>query len=245
MVFLLKNQYIYKYICNKIMNKKKIFTDNDLKEIIRLYTVEKLGTPSIGKLYNVDKGVINRLLKENNVVIDTPGRRDLGGKKISDKKYYLINKDKISEYYKEWSKNNRNELREYHSEWREKNRDILNLKSSEYERNRRRDDPKYRLCARTRTAVYTCLKERNINKNKATFDLLGYSLDDLIVHLESKFVDGMTWENYGEWHVDHIIPMSSFNFNSINDNEFKICWSISNLQPLWSKDNLIKGSKII
>ena len=55
----------------------------------------------------------------------------------------------------------------------------------------------------------------------------------------------MTWDNYGEWHVDHIIPMSSFEFESVEDREFKICWSLKNLQPLWGLDNLIKGSKLL
>jgi len=101
------------------------------------------------------------------------------------------------------------------------------------------------LASYTRTAIYTCLKERNINKYKNTFELLPYSLDELITHLERQFTSGMSWDNYGEWHVDHIIPMSKFNITSVNDESFLECWSLNNLRPLWAKDNLSKNNKII
>ena len=55
----------------------------------------------------------------------------------------------------------------------------------------------------------------------------------------------MGWDNYGEWHVDHIRPIASFNFESVDCAEFKECWSLDNLQPLWAFDNLSKGTKII
>jgi hypothetical protein len=104
------------------------------------------------------------------------------------------------------------------------------------------EDPKYKLGRNTRTAVYTCLKEANVSKYRSTFDTLGYTLEELMKHLENQFVDGMSWDNYGEWHVDHIRPMSSFEFESVDDPEFKVCWSLDNLQPLWGPDNLSKGT---
>ena len=55
----------------------------------------------------------------------------------------------------------------------------------------------------------------------------------------------MTWDNYGEWHVDHIIPKSFFQFNSIDDVEFKMCWRLENLQPLWGKDNIRKNGRVL
>ena len=62
-------------------------------------------------------------------------------------------------------------------------------------------------------------------------------------HLETSFNNGMTWDNYGKWHVDHIIPKNSFNYTSPEDKEFKECWELKNLQPLWAGDNLRKSSK--
>jgi 5-methylcytosine-specific restriction endonuclease McrA len=67
---------------------------------------------------------------------------------------------------------------------------------------------------------------------------------DLIQHLESLFTSEMTWENYGTyWHVDHIKPQSLFVYTSMTDDEFKKCWSLSNLQPLEAKENIRKSNK--
>ena len=55
----------------------------------------------------------------------------------------------------------------------------------------------------------------------------------------------MTWDNYGKWHIDHIVPRSFFEFTSIEDTEFKYCWSLDNLQPLWSAENITKSNKIL
>jgi hypothetical protein len=114
-----------------------------------------------------------------------------------------------------------------------------------YERNRKANDPAYKLIANFRTAIYQVLKENNVEKNKHYFDILRYTPEELISHLENLFTDGMTWENYGEWHVDHKTPISSFNFESIDDDSFMECWSLENLQPMWGKENIVKGSKII
>jgi hypothetical protein len=54
----------------------------------------------------------------------------------------------------------------------------------------------------------------------------------------------MTWENYGKWHIDHKRPIASFNFTSYEDPEFKECWALNNLQPMWAKENMSKGNKI-
>ena len=75
-------------------------------------------------------------------------------------------------------------------------------------------------------------------------DLVGFTLADLIRHLEALFIAGMTWDNYGEWHIDHIIPISAFNFSSADDYDFKRCWALSNLQPLWKVDNIRKHNKV-
>jgi len=76
-------------------------------------------------------------------------------------------------------------------------------------------------------------------------DLLNYTAEDLKQHLESQFKSKMTWNNYGEWHIDHIIPVSFFDFKSYKDTEFKLCWCLGNLQPLWAKENSSKNGKLI
>lgn len=227
------------------MSKKIILKKEEVNKVLKLYNEDLLGSTSISKEMGYHKTIILRTLKENGVVVGPSGRRNTGGKSAANERYYNKNKKELSEYHKNWSKENREELRKYHSEWRENNKEHVNKYKRDYERNRRANDPKYRLCARTRTAVYTCLKEANVAKYRSTFKLLGYTIEELMNHLEALFTDGMTWDNYGEWHVDHKVPMSSFIFESTEDIEFKKCWDLGNLQPLWGLDNLSKGFSIL
>ena len=75
--------------------------------------------------------------------------------------------------------------------------------------------------------------------------LVGYKKADLIKHLEQLFQDGMSWGNYGPiWHIDHIVPRSVFNFEKPEDEDFKKCWALKNLQPLWARENIIKSNKL-
>lgn len=232
------------YNCN--IMKKKEFTPEQITEMKHLYVEKKMGTPAIGKIFGCHKAVINKTLRTNGVELDRSGRRNTGGKSAANKRY--ISKPEVKErktvYYKEWRKDKVDDLKAYHAEWRKDNEDYA-TKQRDYERNRRATDPKYRLAARTRTAVYTCLKEANVAKYRTTFELLGYSLEQLMKHLEDQFTEGMTWDNYGEWHVDHKIPMAKFNFTSTDDHEFKLCWCLDNLQPLWEEENLKKGSRYL
>ena len=73
--------------------------------------------------------------------------------------------------------------------------------------------------------------------------ILGYSLDDLMRHPEAQFRLGMTWANCGQWHINHIWPIAPFNHASAEDPEFRQCWALSNLQPLWASENCSKGAK--
>jgi hypothetical protein len=74
--------------------------------------------------------------------------------------------------------------------------------------------------------------------------VLQYTPEQLIVHLEKQFTERITWENYGEWHVDHKLPISSFNIQEMGDSEFMKCWSLENLQPMWGEENIRKSNKI-
>lgn len=98
-----------------------------------------------------------------------------------------------------------------------------------------------RLNGRMATLMRYSLKGKKNGRKWET--LAGYTLADLMAHLESKFQPGMTWENMVEWHIDHIRPQCSFSYADASDPEFRQCWALSNLQPLWAVDNLRKGSK--
>lgn len=74
--------------------------------------------------------------------------------------------------------------------------------------------------------------------------LVSYTVNDLKKHLEKKFQPGMTWNNYGEWHLDHRVPISVFNFETPEDIDFKKCWALKNLQPMWAIENIKKSNKL-
>lgn len=109
-----------------------------------------------------------------------------------------------------------------------------------YSLKRRWEDPLYRVVLRCRKRVWEAHSRKGYTKRSKTFSLIGCSQEALSAHLESMFVDGMTWGNYGEWHVDHVIPLSS----AASIEEVEALCHFSNLQPLWAADNLRKGAKI-
>lgn len=96
-----------------------------------------------------------------------------------------------------------------------------------------------RLISYYHVRIWFALKKKI--RSKHTRELLGCEIDFFKKHLENKFIEGMTWNNYGKWHVDHIKPCSSFNLSK--EKELLECFNYKNLQPLWAKDNIIKGSK--
>ena len=176
----------------------------------------------------------------------TYGRRNIGGREVALKKYESKpeTKERKRKNYDKWYEQNKEHRKQYLKEYREKNVDNIRKTKRDYERNRKSIDPLYKLISNFRTAIYQVLKENNVEKNKHYFDILKYTPEDLIQHLEKQFTSDMTWENYGEWHVDHKKPITSFNFQEMGDDEFMKCWSIDNLQPLWGEENIRKSNKI-
>jgi len=105
----------------------------------------------------------------------------------------------------------------------------------------KQDDPKRRLSSLMSREIRLAIEQRKGGRRWE--DLVGYTLGELMDHLESKFTEGMTWDNMGKWRIDHVRPISSFNFETVDDPDFKKCWSLENLQPLWGGQNLGKGAK--
>jgi hypothetical protein len=113
---------------------------------------------------------------------------------------------------------------------------------AKYGKERRASDPAYAIRGRMTANINNSLRE---GKGGRSWErLLGYTLADLMAHLERQFLPGMSWENRSEWHIDHRRPVSSFNFLSVDDPEFLECWALSNLQPLWAADNIRKGNAL-
>lgn len=122
-------------------------------------------------------------------------------------------------------------------------------KNREYQKlwTRRRliTDIHFKLKRRISNAVWCKLvRNRKQKKDNEISKCLPYSINDLKKHLESLFLPGMNWNNYGEWHIDHVIPDSFFKYLSTEDKEFLESWKLTNLQPMWAVDNLRKGRKL-
>jgi hypothetical protein len=106
----------------------------------------------------------------------------------------------------------------------------------------KRLDPNNRIANMFRSRLCNSIKKQLGFKKTKSIELLGCSIEELMTHLEFKFHSNMSWDNYGSyWHIDHIRPCSSFNLQE--ENQQKICFHYSNLQPLTVKDNLQKGCK--
>jgi hypothetical protein len=227
--------------------RKIELTELQVKEIIKLYTEDLLGTPTISEKLKIHKTIILNTLRDNGIVLGPSGRRNIGGREVSMKKYESKpeTKKRKSENHKKWAEQNKEHLSKYIKEYRENNVDKIRQIKRDYERNRKSRDPIYKLISNFRTAIYTVLKESNVDKYGHYFDILQYTPEELITHLELQFKDDMSWDNYGKWHVDHIKPISSFNIVEMGDEEFMKCWSLGNLQPMWGEENIRKSNKII
>jgi len=104
-------------------------------------------------------------------------------------------------------------------------------------------DPRKRLRKSVSNLIRDCIAKHGAFKGDSFPKYVNWTVDELKSHLESKFTEGMSWENYGEWHIDHIKPDSWFDYANIADKGFKESWALNNLQPLWAKDNLSKGNR--
>lgn len=110
----------------------------------------------------------------------------------------------------------------------------------EINRKRRATDPQFRIACLLRGRLSAAL--RNKQKRGSAVELLGCTIPELVTHLEEQFTDGMSWESQGAWHIDHILPLSSFDLEDLE--QLKIACHYTNLQPLWASDNCSKGSKV-
>ena len=149
---------------------------------------------------------------------------------LKRKEYYLSHKDEEKERNLKRYNKNKNEILEKQKIYNDNNRDKRNLLAKNY----RNKNPHI---MGWRYILNNSLKRLGKIKEEHTIDLLGYSALELKNHLESLFTEGMSWENYGEWHIDHIIPVSKFE----PDTPMNIVNALSNLQPLWGSDNIRKS----
>lgn len=162
---------------------------------------------------------------------------------IKSNDYRKKNKTKVLTYYSEYRKNNKEKMKISRKKYIIENKEKITKYRTYYSNKKRKESDIVRLTENIRRRINHIFTVKKFNKKNKTFEILGCSIDELLNHLEKQFKDGMSWENHGMegWHVDHIIPLSSAN---TEEEIYKLC-HYSNLQPLWSHENLSKGSKII
>lgn len=164
-------------------------------------------------------------------------------------KYKQENKEKKNNRDKEYGQENRERISAYKKQYRSINKEKVSdqrrkkyLKNKEkeytYHYNRRKTNINYYLRCILRTRISNFLKGVGEKQGSAVKDL-GCSIEEFKLHLESKFIEGMSWENKGKWHVDHIIPLCKFDLSK-RDDFLKAC-HYTNMQPLWAIDNLRKN----
>lgn len=161
------------------------------------------------------------------------------------KKYHKENRDKILEKMKArnaiYYQNNSDKIKANATKYQKENATQRTNYKKQWAKDKSIKDPSFKMGLVCRRMLQRALGVSGQVKYKRTVDYLPYSSDDLVNHLESKFKDGMTWENYGKWHIDHIIPISYFIKNKIIDPA--IINALTNLQPLWASENMSKGCK--
>ena len=160
-------------------------------------------------------------------------------------------KEQNPTYYKDWRLVNKDTQREAIYRWREANLDYHQSYNKDYNFQTRKqrattrkvryhNDINYRLTRVLRARLNGAL--RNNHKSGSAVEDLGCSIEEFRIYLESKFQEGMSWANYGKWHIDHILPLSSFDLAD-REQLLKAC-HYTNLQPLWLTDNLKKSDKL-
>jgi hypothetical protein len=119
------------------------------------------------------------------------------------------------------------------------NKEKILKRTREWDKKRRNADPVYRLRRSTSNLISCYIKRHGYKKDSVAVEILGCEWSFFKEYIENQFLSGMSWDNYGEWHIDHIIPASSAN----SEEELKKLNHYSNLRPYWAADNLQKGAK--
>jgi len=189
-----------------------------------------------------------------------------------DKEYRKNNPEMVERWVENYYKNNSELIKTQRKNRYENNRELFNKRTKSWKENRTPEqilkdkelrkiydkenskrikdlrkiwesNPQNKIAMNLRSRVGVALKSNKTNKAAKTEELTGVSFLGLKDYLESKFNSGMSWDNYGEWHIDHILPCSYFDL-SIEENQ-RICFNYRNLQPLWKYDNFSKNDTII
>lgn len=231
--------------------KEKLITDFSFRKDCNKYcnSCKKCKCIIAKKYYKKNKEKVKAYQKEYSV-------KNKGKIKEKNKKYYKLNKEKIlKKNYKRRENNpsyqrsnylkNRNDRLAYAQKYRA--REDVKDRRNEMRKKRLKEDVCYRLSCRASSSIRKYLKKNKCNKNgDSFFKKVGYTVEDLKIHIESQFEDWMSWDNWGVykingkrvWNIDHVIPQHKFYYESMDDDQFKKCWALKNLRPLCALENI-------
>jgi len=153
---------------------------------------------------------------------------------IKQKQYRYENKNKIKKLKQDYIKNNKDKIEKYRKDYYLKNKERILAKNREWNK-------KHSHIVAWRSILKSQLRRFGSQKEGKTIDLLGYSAMELKQHIESLFTEGMSWDNHGQWHIDHIKPVTKFNKDELPS----VVNALSNLQPLWGSENRSKYNKFL
>lgn len=196
---------------------------------------------SCKKIYNKQWDTLNKEYRKEYRL------KNLDKIKEKNKKYYLENKDIRSLYYKNnqdkinhYRRKNIDKKRKYQKEYDLNNKEKKRLYNKEYSRKRRLTDPLFKLSTNIRHLINISFKRQGHSKKSKTYKILGCTSEEFKTYIENQFTDGMSWDNQGNWHLDHIYPVSL-----AKDEEHLLKLNHhTNFQPLWAVDNIRKSNKI-
>lgn len=229
-----RNKSGKKYIskCKKCVaeNSKKYWNNNKEVLAIRQKEYRKRNADFLSQYAKEYRERNKDSLKEKKKLYNDTNRAIRVAKQ---REYYKKNKDKHKKYREE----NKEKIKNYYKSNRQKINDKYNEKLKK--------DSKFRLDKYVSCSIRNYLAINNVNKNFVRWEkIVGYTKQQLKEHLEKQFKPEMNWDNYGSyWHIDHIKPKSWFIYESIEDEQFKMCWALENLQPLEASENLSKGNR--
>lgn len=179
--------------------------------------------------------------------------------KIYKKQHSLTNAEKIKLDQKQYYTKNKEKKSNYNTRYYISNKKEIDSRKSQRTLLRKKSDPTFRLRINCSSLVRTALQRNGFSKKGLSIlKYLPYSIEELKLHLEHQFEPWMTWDNYGvykvsiwddnnqstwTWQLDHIIPQSKLPYTSMEDDNFKKCWSLDNLRPLSEKQNIIEGDR--
>jgi hypothetical protein len=160
-------------------------------------------------------------------------------RRVGNRQCLQCDKQRALEKNKEQYRKHKEKRLQKAREYREKNREKIIFQSAAYSKMRRQSDPLYAMRNRLGVRVREALQAKGVKKNSRTMKMLGCDILEFKAHIEKQFLPGMTWDNSGSWHVDHIVPCSSAG----DESELIKLFHYTNLRPIWAKDNLAKSSK--